>query len=291
MIMEGSFTFQKKLYLLGIVFFIALVLLAALLFYKSTKVIKPDTSKSSNNKQPLIKKETTGKFTLKSSSDQNIYLTGEEIILNLFADSYGESIVAWDFVLEYNSQAITFVSAESMHQDFDIFADDNQSKIILTGVKKIEVENPTIYKDAVVARIRLRVENKGPAGFKAQFTPGKLDDSNLMDQKSRDILEEVSLDPVYVGEEVILTTLSDSFDVGDLSISLIEKNEPSLECRDCQDIIKIQLKDSSGKNKTIEFVSGGLYGLEENTAEFDDYIIEAVSIEEGRVRIANMGRQ
>ena len=123
-------------------------------------------------------------------ADKSVYSIGDTITIKVMTDSALLPLVGYDVLLSQNPN-ITFVDFTSMLSDFDAIKSVSTSDILLTVAKHLDALRPTTLKGEVIATITYKASKVGSVDLKPEFVPFATTDSNLMDDKSTDLLGEV----------------------------------------------------------------------------------------------------
>lgn len=192
---------KKTLFLtLGIIVLLGLV---GIVIVISKKNIKKEPSQSSsflfskpNSLSPTSSitsflPSTTGQFILKTKNQKKIFSQNEPIIISVFADSSNQSISGYDVVLIFDQQRINFSSAKSLINDFQVFTQQKENKLFITGTKKLSANQPIVFSQTPILEITFQPKQKGQINIFFDYQPKSTKDSNLINEKTQDILEKV----------------------------------------------------------------------------------------------------
>src|SRR3989344_600828 len=228
--------------------------------------------KESAQNQQTQDQELVGKMGLISATGKNGFSVGETVVVTVTADSASIPVTGYDAVIMYDPAVLRFESAKSLLDTFDFFATPKEGAISLTGGLKISPNNPQQISDSVLANISLTALKNGNANFDFFFHRGETVDSNLLSDKTKDILGEVSTVQIVVGQSYTLL-LNKQVEIGDSTLTLLESTIPASTCQDCQSIVNITV-EKNGESQVLEFINGGFDGRVERQKKVGDTTYE-----------------
>lgn len=183
------------------VFSLVVIIFAVLIFVLMTQVKKTvspgaTTQFVAPTTVPVVTQP--GVIKLIPKDGKTSYKAGDTVTLRLIAHSAGDTVTGYDAVVQYDREKMRFVKAVSVNDDFQLFADKNEpsAPLIITGVKKLASTTPVVFSDTVVAEFTFIVakgagEESEFVTFNLDFIPGGTKDSNLINEKTQDILGRV----------------------------------------------------------------------------------------------------
>ncbi|HLC94731.1 MAG TPA: cohesin domain-containing protein [Patescibacteria group bacterium] len=187
------------------VFSLVVIIFAALIFALMTQVKKTTSPGASTQfvaptTAPAVVQP--GVIKLIPKDGKTSYRAGDTVTLRFIAHSAGDTVTGYDAVVRYDTDKMRFVKAASVNDDFQLFADKNQpsAPLFITGVKKLASTTPVVFSDTVIAELTFTVvkgagagagEGSGFVTFNLDFIPGGTKDSNLINEKTQDILGRV----------------------------------------------------------------------------------------------------
>lgn len=250
----------NKRYLLILVFF---SLLSGILFVSLLR------NKSGKNKQlpkptlipTKINQEKPGILTIKTKDNKTIFAKNNPFVIYIIANSNNQSITGYDAVLNYEEEKVDLIGYKELQSDFHLFLRKSKNQLMFSAVKKITSNNPVSFSDSPLIELTFQPKKSGLINFSFDFSPQNQKDSNLINDKTEDILGKIEGVKIYIGETITLNK-NQPFFLPDknTSLKLIEiTTDNNKLCRDCLSKAKIEIKKNNQK-KEIEFKIGGFAG-------------------------------
>lgn len=275
-------TFKKK-YLLYLLL-ILIIINSFFLFIKNNQKKKNLQIKQKNTKILALRK-TQGKLILRTERNIELFSVNSEIPITINGYST-QSITGYDLIIKYDSSKINLKFYKNLNDNFLTSFKEINNKIIISGVKKLEVKKPIILDNTPLFKLNFEAKKLGKVNFEIEFIPGEKTDSNLINENTIDILEEVENMSIFIGEKIILNKNQPFFfENKNLQITLQEitlNNQNN--CFDCVSQIKINFK-SQNQNKTIDFKIGGIQGYFLEEKRIMNYILKLETIENNKVTL------
>jgi hypothetical protein len=230
---------------------------------------------------PIIKEK--GSLTFKVKNNETVLSQKKPIILYVYADSDNQPITGYDAILKYDSTQVEFVNHKNLQPDLQIFTKKEKDRLIITGVKNLNSNTSTVFTDSSLVELIFQPQKTGQVDFSFDFTYGSKKDSNLITDKTTEILGKIEGIKLYIGQELTLaknqpTALSD----GKITLKLTELVSPDEKCRDCISSAKVEVK-KDGQTKEIEFKSGGIAGYLINQQEAFSYQFKIDSVGQSNI--------
>jgi hypothetical protein len=113
---------------------------------------------------PTIIKKIKGSFTLKSSDGKTTAAIGQNITLNVEADSLGVNVVGYDILLDKGNMEL--VSVNSLLPTFSIYPNDKGNDLVITGIKRSQLETSSIWQSDKILQVVLRGKSSGEVTVK-----------------------------------------------------------------------------------------------------------------------------
>ena len=171
------------------------VILALFLFWqkkqKSQSLSQTETKTNLSPSSTPIPQKEKGVLTLKTKDNQTIVSQNTPFTIYIYAHSDNQSITGYDVVLNYNQEIVQFIDHKNLQSDFQIFVKQNKNQLMITGVKKLTSNNPTIFADSPLIELTFQPKKTGSVTFSFDFTPQSKKDSNLINEKTEEILGKV----------------------------------------------------------------------------------------------------
>ncbi|MGB4965681.1 MAG: hypothetical protein WBO77_01055 [Microgenomates group bacterium] len=193
--------YHGRLFMTGILslIFILVIILIGVIFvtYRTgnsgtqttvdTKTINQDSS--ADAPVPLQSKYK-GTFFMHIANDAREFSVGDQIEVEVFADSDGQNIVGYDLDVDITGGA-QFASAQSSIEDFDMHPTPREGGVYLTSLKDLASNTPTTLADSQIATIMLTATAPGTVTITPKFILGETRHSNLMSITSESVLSSV----------------------------------------------------------------------------------------------------
>lgn len=184
---KGHKTIYIVIILLALLFFIWLIFYLASRFNPSLLKGSISSTVPSATTIPLQK----GKMYLKIKDDQSKMAQSGKVTVVVYADSDKMSISGYDIVLKYDSKRYKYLNYNNVQADFQSFPFAAANKVTITGIRKLTSLDSVIFTDTALAEITFDIVVPGNVSFSLDFTPGSSKDSNLINDKNKDILGKV----------------------------------------------------------------------------------------------------
>lgn len=131
-----------------------------------------------------------GSFSFKSASEFNSGDLDKALDLDIIANSDQKSIVGYDVVIKFEEGAVEIASAKSLLPDFDVFPVKKSDHYIITGTKKLEANDPTIFDNAPILRLTVVPKKTGLLKLTVVETIG-LEKSQMVNEESKILTPQV----------------------------------------------------------------------------------------------------
>lgn len=93
------------------------------------------------------------------------YLLTDQLIIDLFADSNGENVIAYDVLVKYEPLAFDFIKAVSLDQAFQVYSFKKDDRLTLTVVKTSQDQTPSVFVEKPVVRLNFKPKKTGEFSF------------------------------------------------------------------------------------------------------------------------------
>ena len=93
------------------------------------------------------------------------YLLTDQLIIDLFADSNGENVTAYDVLVKYEPLAFDFIKAVSLDQAFQVYSFKKDDRLTLTVVKTSQDQTPSVFVEKPVVRLSFKPKKSGEFDF------------------------------------------------------------------------------------------------------------------------------
>lgn len=177
---------------------IVLVLVGVMLFAQNrvhvsrqTVIPKKDDTKA-DSKAPRMS-SINGRMGMTVKGAATSFKKGDTITLFIYADAPESLIDGYDAVVNYDSARLTFDSVSSTLEDMEVHSTDNeldseQRELVITGIRSSKRKEPFLFNNTGLVEVSFVAEQAGDALVDLIFEPGSATDSNIIDNKNQDIL-------------------------------------------------------------------------------------------------------
>lgn len=264
--------------------FLLLIVSLVIILKKTSSSKPPATAKISPTKSAPVVKER-GRLTLKPKNNRTIVSRQKPITLFLYADSDNQPITGYDAVVNYDSTKVDFVNYKNLQPDFQVFTKKEKNELMITGVKNLNSTGPTVFADSSLIELTFQGKQTGQTNFSLEYTPESKKDSNLINDKTKDILGKVEGVKISIGQQLnLIKNQPKAIADGKITLKLIEVIKPDNKCRDCLTSVKVEVK-KNGQTKEIEFKSGGIAGYMIDQQEAFDYLFKLTQVGQGNISL------
>lgn len=181
-------TITRYTWKLVILLFIGSLAVTVSYLYISLSSTKPDMTYSNQVQSSHL----PGSLTLNTITGNTHFAAGADVYVTLSGSSAGIPISGYDGVISYNPDVLTFVESTNNMADYDIFTAKKDGSIILTGSLKLTTPSALPLQDSILATAHFSAKQAGEADtIMLVFTPGSKTDSNMLSDKTEDILGTV----------------------------------------------------------------------------------------------------
>jgi hypothetical protein len=176
-----------------------------------------------------------------------------------------QPVTGYDSKILFDSKKLKFLEAKTLNTNFDIYTQNKDGEIIISGIKSLTVNTPILLNNISVARVDFQPLMNGIADLQLVYTPGSKAETNIISDKSQDIIEDAHGVSVSIGDTL---TLSQNQTVNLDSLTTLTVRElgiPGKECADCMTTMVMEVK-REGKVEKAEFRVGGIAGFMDRDA-------------------------
>ncbi len=117
--------------------------------------------------------------------------SGEQVLLNLLADSDKENVTAFDVLVGYNPLSVDFVSAVSLDPAFQVYSFTKSNHLTLTVVKTSQDSTESVFAGKPVIKLTFKPKKSGDFTFGVLSTSDK-ETSKFVNEKTEVIYPKVS---------------------------------------------------------------------------------------------------
>lgn len=169
---------------------IGVLIFAAILTLTYQAIKRGSADKLGSLNSGLISEIQPGIMILHSKSGSEVK-TGEEIELNVVADSNGREVSGWDIVVKYNPEQVSFSSEKNLVEGYDYVRRVRKELVNLTAIQKLETNKPVVLTGTPVFELKFRALKPGLISFDILYTPNVTSQSALWDLTTRNVLSSV----------------------------------------------------------------------------------------------------
>lgn len=142
----------------------------------STATVKEDvaTLKQENLVMPTVA-PTEGSLSLTTKTDS--YTVSDTVTVDLAGQSQGKNIVGYDVIIYYDPLSFEFVEVKSSLSDFKIYSYNRGNYLLLTAVKSLDSQAPTVLgtadKSQPMASVSFKPKKPGKFNFSLRQSAGQ----------------------------------------------------------------------------------------------------------------------
>ena len=247
----------KRVWALTGTMFLGALALSLIYMYMQLHAL-PGVPKNALN--PLVAATHPGSLALHEDSRTTTFAPNQEISVILSGDSKEISVGGYDAVINYDPAILEFISAKSEMDDFDFFTTQKTNQISLTASLKLSSRAAPVT-DAILATLRFKTKKEGTTFLNFQYEPDATTDSNMLSDKTKDILGTVSDLTLVIGKKLSLTLNKPTIFEGK-TITLVELSIPPANCSDCLSLVRVAVEEN-GKTDMLSYKNGGIEGIVE----------------------------
>jgi len=123
------------------------------------------------------------------TSPKQTYTLSEKIPVTVTASSGGSSVTAFDTLIQYDPEFLTLSKRDPPPlSDFAYFGKNSQTTISVSAVLKPASTKPQIFEKTNLFSLEFTPKKKGKTTLKIIYMPGMVNDSNILNPDSKDIL-------------------------------------------------------------------------------------------------------
>jgi hypothetical protein len=173
---------KKILKIIGFSFFLLIIALFGIFVFKEKK---PKESKEEFFSSSKLISPTTTNFEEVVVVLKKI----DDLTYQILASSYNYDIVGFDFIVEKEDMSNSLIlTASSLLSSFSLYQTKKEDFLILTGVKKLNFRQPTVFSETPLVEIKLTK----PVKVNLKNTWGKYT-SKLVDNQNNILIPRIVL--------------------------------------------------------------------------------------------------
>lgn len=182
---------RKKLILvvIAVVFlFIVLALTIFQIFKSRLFPVKNQTEESGQNIN-----QNSNQSSMQIQTNKAAYSLSEKVLIKVVANSAGEVVRAFDVLIEYDPEFLSLTNKKSPAlSDFTYYGSNSAKLLQVSAVQKPESKTQQVFADTSLFELEFTPKKAGKTSFKIVFVPNSTTESNLINEKSNDILTTAS---------------------------------------------------------------------------------------------------
>jgi hypothetical protein len=160
----------------------------------TTNALPPEVSTSGNSSLPSLpsfRKTTPAVLSLVLKDKKKSYHVNDQITLLLIGETNGQTIRGYDAVFKFDKNIVSYISSKNLFSSFAYQIRPTGNWLMVTGAQSMDSHTTKTFKNQNLMIIHFKAVKPGVAYFPMSFVEGRLSDSNLIDEKSHDILTSV----------------------------------------------------------------------------------------------------
>lgn len=126
-----------------------------------------------------------------------VVLENEDITLTIKVDSKNRDITAFDILVNYDMEGLTYVKSESLIEGFNLYDYQNGNTISVTGIKTLTNKAENIFNQTPIIKVTFKPLKKGSYTFSIPSEVGsektQLVDNNSQIMQASDIQTTVTV--------------------------------------------------------------------------------------------------
>ena len=175
--------------LILVLVFIAFVFMIFLLF--QTRIKKVTQKEVIKQTFPTPVTLLLGSLSLQKSDQREVIIQNKTFGVDIIASSEDKLIVGYDVITLFNQDEFEILTATSLLDDFDTYPVKKRDHYIVTGVKKLEATERSIFEQTPILRLTLKPIKKGNLTLKIASNLDK-ERSQIVDEETTVLFPEVS---------------------------------------------------------------------------------------------------
>lgn len=148
---------------------------------KRERLVKDENNSFKNYQQEI---KTTGYFNLETINNKNKFSLNEEVEILLTAQTENIKVTAFDVIINYQEKDFNLISANFLGDDFTLFKFKKPNRIILTAVKKPNINQERVFSNQKIIVLKFKPKIKGRFEFNIASMIGK-EKTQFVDQNSQ----------------------------------------------------------------------------------------------------------
>lgn len=182
--------FYMVIFSLLTVFFVLLIMAVFVLKKEQKEKVELTTIFTEQGEITQAAQETAS-FKLSTKEGETNYQVGELVTLLVAADSKGASITGYDVILNFDPKMVSFVEVKGRLDEFQVFSSTKDGKVFVSAIKKLNAKQESVFSETQLIGVNFKTTDTGEVNFTFDFIEGATNESNLIDEKSQDVLRQV----------------------------------------------------------------------------------------------------
>lgn len=225
---------------------------------------------------------TTGaEMSIRKQNDRSIVEVGDQFDVILSVDSKSGQVYGFDAVIKFNPDVVSYKSFKGIDAKFDFVASVKNDILIVTGILKNDQSAVKLASTPLATLSFIAVENGNADMELVMDGQASTTDSNILNEKSQDVIGKTENMPVIVGNKFIITNTNVN-KIGEFDIELLEVGLPPEGCVDCVSSATIRISDKVKSDK-LTLSTGGVAGSIHNKQGVFGVVYEVESINNNQV--------
>lgn len=169
--MENQENNKNKLFIYLLVVFFAIFVGSSIFLLINNKPKEKNQQQKTintttvNEENSMIEETKPTSGSLKLKADFSEVKIGEDVDIDILADSAGENISAYDVLLTYDPLAFEFIKAVSLDDNFQVYSYKKENRLTLTVVKTNKDPISSIFKENPVVKLIFKPKKVGQYSF------------------------------------------------------------------------------------------------------------------------------
>jgi hypothetical protein len=169
-----------------------LVFLVMLLVVYLTVMKKPNVSKVVPTKNVVLPEATKYKGYLELRPEKDEYKLGEQIVVDVLADSDNQTVFGFDLVVNYDPTKLKFISNTVTDQTLQSIVKKSLGAVNISAFKGVDGAEGQVYTGTEIAKLNFAPIKAEKANISLKFAKNKTDETNLLnDTLNEDTLTRV----------------------------------------------------------------------------------------------------
>lgn len=193
-------------------------------------------------------------------------------------------VTGYDAKIVFDPNKIKFSKAESVNENFDIYTQNREGELIISGIVPLSKNGFTAPEKVQVVRLEFDPLSTGAVDLNIDFKQGSKSESNIISASSEDILSYVEGTTLHIGDGLRLSLNKPVTVDAETQVTMKELSVPGPECADCMTTVVLEVKRNN-KTEKAEFRVGGIAGFMDVQTDVLGYSWHLIDAEKDMVDI------